>query len=90
MTTPAEAAIEAEVTRGLTMVAIEMILTLGQQLGKGFDLRAYAATIAAGSGDTAEQQQVSERIASILTGISDALGQAEPRREPVHATAGHA
>lgn len=66
-------AIDIAVSQGLAMVAIEMILTLGMQLGKGFDLRSYAATIS-DSGETAHEQEVRQKIAFVLSGISDSLG----------------
>lgn len=55
------------------MVAIEMILTLGQQLGKGFDLGAYADAIAESGHDPLSRtvdRRARENVVAILRQLS--------------------
>jgi hypothetical protein len=68
-------AIEAATGKAMAMVAIEMILTLGHQLGKGFDLGAYADTIAETSRDPATpavDRRARENVAAMLRQLSQA------------------
>jgi hypothetical protein len=72
----ADQAVETATGTALAMVAIEMILTLGHQLGKDFNLAAYAAAISAA--DHAEtspvDRQARQNVAAMLTRLSGAAG----------------
>jgi hypothetical protein len=67
-------AVEAATGKAMAMVAIEMILTLGHQLGKGFDLGAYADTIAASDDPETPpvDRQARENVAAMLRQLSQA------------------
>ncbi|MDB5710776.1 MAG: hypothetical protein JWL96_2846 [Sphingomonas bacterium] len=70
-----DCAIEAATAKAMAMVAIEMILTLGHQLGKGFDLGAYAETIAEAGRDPetpAIDRRARESVAAMLVQLSQA------------------
>lgn len=62
----------------MAMVAIEMILTLGHQLGKGFDLAAYANAIA-DAGDEADAQSIEQRARQNAAAMLKQLAQTSTR-----------
>lgn len=71
----ADHAVDAATGKALAMVAIEMILTLGHQLGKGFDLAAYAKAIADvddGPDAPPEERQARANVSAILMQLSQA------------------
>lgn len=68
---------DAAVAKALAMVAIEMILTLGHQLGKGFDVAGYAATIEDSSRDPATSPADRDARATVAAMLRQ-LSQATP------------
>jgi hypothetical protein len=73
MTDPEQLAHRADVADKLALVAIEMVLTLGTQLGKGFDLGAYAETLDDPTLDPADapaRREVADRLRRIAAALA--------------------